>query len=570
MQEKSVSVKKIDITKLVLFLALLVIINVVSDKYFFRIDLTQEKLYTVSEQSKEILSDLDDIVYIKVYLDGELTIPLKKFQRSITELLDEFKVYGKRNFNYEFIDAFEDINPNDQQKILTDFASKGLQPINDVYKDADGTTTERYIIPGAFVVYNEIEVPINLLNDNAGKSGEENINSSIINLEYKLISTIRNLSQKEAKKVFILEGHGELDDVYIGDFMNELSKAFTIDRGEILGRHGVLDNYKAILIPQPTKEFSEADKFSLDQYAMQGGKIIWIVDGVNINIDSINTNGQTFAYPNQLNLDDMFFRYGVRLNYHLIEDLQSNFVPMNMALAGSPANWQPVPWQYYPLYSMGEHTPITKNLNMVWSRYASSFDTLGNRKSTQITPLLISSSATRIKQVPTIVSLAEWKNAENPRDFVSGSQIVGLLIEGKFNSVFKNRIITDFMTGVQTNFLENSVQTQMAFIADGDIVKNDVRFSAQGRPMVTRLGYDRYTRQTFGNKEFLSNLVHYMVDEKNLLQLKNKNIKIRLLDRTKVIEQKTTWQIINLFVPVLFALLIGLSVFFIRKKKYTR
>lgn len=568
MQTSQLNKKERNIFMFVAFLGLIFTLNYLSQITFFRIDLTKEKLYTLSDQTKDILTNLDEIIYIKVYLDGELTIPLKKFQRSVKEMLDEFKAYGGSNVNYEFIDPLENTDKQNRDKILTGFARKGLPPKNSVFQAADGTKTERYIIPGALVVYKEYEAPVNLLEDNSGRSGEQNINISTVNLEYKLINTIRNLSQKETHRIVLLEGHGELPDPEVGDFIRELSKSYAVDRGEINGRAGVMDGYAAVIIAQPKEKFSEADKFCIDQYIMQGGKVIWLVDGVTITLDSI-ADGETIAYPNDLNLDDMFFRYGVRFNYNLVQDLQCNFIPINMALTGNTPNFQPVSWPYFPLYTMPTNTVITKNLNMVWSQFPGSIDTIGNRDKVTITPLLVTSPATKSKNVPEIVSLSEWQDVNNPNDYQEGEKVTAVLIEGNLNSVFKNRITSEYEKPDTFQFHDHIENGQLAILADGDLIRNDVRYTSNG-PLVSPLGYDRYTQQTFGNKEFLMNLVHYMTDKNNLLNLKNKNIVIRLLDRSQIMAERKKWQIINLITPLLLTIILAVSFYFIRRHKYAQ
>jgi gliding-associated putative ABC transporter substrate-binding component GldG len=555
-----------DLTLLAGIIAIVVLFNLVNQNLFFRLDLTSEKRYTLSEDTKNILRELDDIVFIRVYLEGELNIPFKKFQDNIHDLLDEFRIYGKSNFQYEFVNPFEDESQDMQQKIIGQLYGKGLKPTNIYQRDEEGAKTEKIIFPSALVIYKNVEVPLNLLLNNPGLSADQNLNNSIESLEYNFISTIRNITNKQTEKIAFIEGHGELNELEVNDISLELSRSYQIDRGIIRGVPGVLDEYKAVIIAKPAKPFSEQDKFVIDQYVMQGGKVLWLIDAVQVSLDSL-INGETMAFIARLNIEDMLFRYGVRINPVLVQDVQCNVIPVNMALAGNPANFQPAPWLYYPLISPPDDHPVTQNLNMVYCRFANTIDTIEARSDIHKTPLLVSSRMSRIKNVPAIISLAEVQNTPRKDEFMHGGFLLGVLLEGRFESAFKNRGISRYFSDIPP-VTESGEKTKMAVIADGDIIRNDIRYNAQG-PSAQPLGYDRYTRQTFGNKDLLINLIQYLSDDNNLLELRGREFRIRLLNREKIRSEKSQWIAINMIVPSLIVILLGIVFYEARKRKFS-
>ncbi len=555
-----------DLVMLAGAVAIILLINVITQNLFFRMDLTSEKRYTLSQDSREILRDLNDIVFIRVYLEGDLNIPFKKFQDNIHDLLDEFKIYGKSNLQYEFLNPFEDESQEMQEKIIGQLYDKGLRPTNIRQRDKEGAVSEKIIFPSVLIGYKNIEIPLNLLLNNPGIGADQNLNNSIESLEYNFISTIKNIVSKKTEKIAFLEGHGELNELEVNDISHELSKSYQIDRGILHGIAGVLDEYKAVIVAKPTRQFSEQDKFVIDQYIMNGGKILWLIDAVQVSLDSL-VNGEGIAFIPQLNLDDMLFRYGVRINPVLVQDIQCNVIPVNMALRGNPVNFQPAPWLYYPLISPPDNHPVTRNLNLIYCRFANSIDTIGARKNIRKTPLLSTSQMSKIKKVPALVSLKEIQNTPQKQEFNASGLLLGVLLEGTFESTFKNRGLDQYFTE-QPQIKEIGVKTKMAIIADGDIIRNDVKFTAQG-PSIQALGYDRFTKQTFGNKEFLVNLIQYLADDNNLLELRGREFKIRLLDKEKLVSEKSKWMAVNMILPSLFVLLFGVFFYFVRKHRFS-
>lgn len=544
---------------------LLIFLNVVGQYLFFRLDLTSEKRYTLNSKTKSILRDLDELVYIRVYLDGELNISFQKFQDNIRDMLDEFKVYGKSDFQYEFVNPFEDADEELQNRIISDLFDRGLRPTNIHQRDKEGGVSEKIVFPGAILSYRDAEVPLNLLLNNPGQGPEENLNNSIESLEYTLISSIKNITNRRTEKIAFIEGHGELPEAEVNDISTELSKSFQIDRGQIQGQPGVLNDYKAVIIAKPSKPFPETDKFVLDQYLMQGGKILWMIDAVQVSLDSL-INGETMAFINDLNLDDLLFRYGVRVNPVLIQDIQCSVLPVNVALEGNTPNFQPAPWLYYPLFSPRQGHPVTQNMNFILSRFANSIDTLGSRSGIDKTVLLQSSEYSRTRNVPVLISLEEVGENPQPADFDRKNMITGVLLEGNFQSAFINRGIDAYYSD-PPEIIERGIASKMAVIADGDIIRNDVRYTPQGAA-ISPLGYDRFTRQTFGNKDFLVNLIHYLADDENLLELRGREFKLRLLDKEKIRSERTYWILFNMLLPPVIVILCGMAFLYIRRRRF--
>lgn len=547
-------------------IVLILLVNIIGQYAFFRLDLTSEKRYTLSEESKEIIHELDDIVFVRVYLEGELNIPFKKFQDNIQDLLDEFKIIGKSKLHYEFVNPLDKLSQEMQQQVIQELYEKGLRPTNIHQRDKEGGVSEKIVFPSAIVSYKSIEIPLNLLLNNPGESAEQNLNNSIEALEYSLISTIKNITDERTTKIAFIEGHGELNEQAVNDISIELSKSFQIDRGHIQGQPGVLDAYEAIVIAKPNETFSEPDKFVIDQYIMQGGKVLWLIDAVQVSLDSM-IGGETMAFIHDLNLSDILFRYGVRINPILVQDVHCGLIPVNVALRGNNPDFKAVPWLYDPLLTPQAGHPISQNLNFVWSRFANSIDTIGARLGIRKTILLKSSELSRTRKAPLLVSLEEVKETPARNEFNEPHMDAAVLLEGEFESAFVNRGMGNYYQNPPP-VIHKSKKTRMAVVADGDIIRNEVRLTDQG-PAISPLGYNRFTRETFGNKEFLTNLIHFLADDNNLLSLRGRDFKLRLLDKEKIQSERSKWIFINMIVPSFLVLLLGIGFLFLRKKRFS-
>ncbi len=558
--------KRKDITQLGLSALIVILIIYISQTAFFRIDLTEEKRYTLAGPTKEILGDLEDIVFIRIYLKGDLNIPFENFRKNIQETLDEFRVYAGENLQYEFVNPFEELTQREQNERLTELYDKGLQPTNIHSRDKEGGISEKIIIPGALIVYKNIEVPVNLLKNNPGYSAEQNINNSIESLEYEFISVINTLSGEKTDKIAFVEGHGELNEMQTGDITRGLANFYQVDRGQINGKPGILDEYKAVIIARPTEKFSEQDKYVIDQYIMRGGKVLWFIDPVNAHPDSLAL-GTTVALPYQLNISDQLFRYGIRLNADLLQDINCSVIPVNTAMPGNPPKFVPAPWLYYPLLEPSDNHPVTKNLSRVKSAFVSSIDTIEARGKVKKTVLLRTSASTKKVSLPAMISLQEIQNSPDPASFDNPYQSAAVLLEGIFDSNFRNRDPGQYIDDETVDFMESSSFNRMLVVSDGDIIRNDVQQTAEGT-RIFELGYDRFTRRNYANKDFVVNAVNYLTDQQGIIQLRSREFRLRLLDKTKIMKQRLTWQIINVAGPALLIIIIGVMFNLYRQRKY--
>ncbi len=561
--------KNFDQKNIILFILIIiiVIVNYISSIKFFRIDLTSEKRHTLSKQTKEIIKNLDNPVYIHIYIDGDLPIGFKRLQRTTKEMIEEFRAYAKSNVQYKFINPSESTNLEEREMIYTELADKGIQPISINLKDREGGMSQKLIFPGAIASYSGKELPVNLLENNPGLTGEENLNNSIEGLEYKFSSTIKRITTDEKLKIAFIEGNDELDEYEIADITAELAKYYIIERVTINGINHILDSYALVIIAKPLKPFIEKDKFIIDQYLMRGGKLFWLIDAVNLEAGSLSTQGSAFAFYQATNLEDQLFRYGVRINPVLVEDLQSAIIPVNTSIEGQQPNFVPAPWLYFPLINGSPEHPITRNLNMIKAEYISTIDTVGENYDLKKTVLLHSSDYSRIKIIPAMISISEVMEEQDERTFTNKYLSLGILLEGQFESVFQNRIITEYSENID-DFISRSKSTKMIVIADGDVIRNNVRQRADGY-IIEPLGYDRYTSHTFGNKQFIMNAVNYLTDESGLIELRSKEIELRLLNRQKIFQSRLKWQFVNIIIPCLVIILFGFIYNLIRKQRFS-
>ena len=564
---KKNELKRQHIIQLVLSLVILSLVVFISSKAFFRVDLTSEKRYTLSPETKTILTHINDVVYVKVYLEGDLPVGFKKLHNIIRETLDEFRVYAKTNVQYEFINPSESSDTKVRESQYADLANKGLKEVNIKSHDKEGGESEKKIFPGALITYNGNEIPVGLLRNNTTLTADENLNNSMQVVEYELIKGIFNLTNRNIQTIGFLDGQGELSRMQVADIARELSNYYKVDGVTISGRYNALDSFKAIIVAKPTKQFNEQDKFVLDQYIMNGGKVLWFVDEVNVNTDSL-ANGSTVGFINDLNIEDQLFTYGVRINPNLVQDVQCNKLPINVGTSADQPRLVRAPWLYYPLISPLVDHPVTGNLNLIWAKYASQIDTLAI-SNVKKTVLLKTSSNTKLVKAPLYIRLSEVKNNLDHSEFNKPNQCIAVLLEGRFPSLFRNRQVKDVLPGDVHSLKAESITTSMIVVADGDLIANDVRMSPKG-PMITALGFDKYSQQTFGNKEFVVNALDFLTNQSGLMTLRSKEFKLRLLDKTRIRDERFTWQMINTLLPVFLVIVFGIYYNSIRKKKYAK
>ncbi len=567
--KKKGNLREKHIFNVLLIIVVIIVLNIISKHIFFRLDLTSDKRYTLSQTTKDVVLKLSDEISIKLYLDGDLPVEFKRLQQSIIDLMEEYKVLNKESVCYEIINPYGIEDSKEKAELYNKLVELGLQPVNIQAKDAEGGVSQKPVFPGVLIRYNDVELAVNLLKNNPALPYNENLNNSIRTLEYELTSNIKALTDTTLEKVAFIEGHDELNQYEVGDITRELANYYQVDRGVINGTPGILDDYVAVVVARPQEKFNEADKFVLDQYLMNGGKILWLVEPVNIEMDSL-LNGRTMAFIRDLNLDDQLFTYGVRINPDLIKDIQCNVIPVKPNVDGVQSQFVPAPWLYYPLAGPNPLNPITSNLNYIKTQFVSSIDTVGGNSDVKKSVLLSSSKSTDLVTAPVFISLQEVNENPDQNKYNKSFQSMAVLLEGEFPSVFRNRSYSNYLEGsFDGEFKEKSKPTKMIVISDGDIIRNEVAYRPSS-PVIGKLGQDRFTRQTFGNKEFIVNAINYLTDETGLLNLRSREIKLRLIDKSKINtnSQKLVWQLVNTAAPIILVILVGLFYYFARKRKW--
>jgi gliding-associated putative ABC transporter substrate-binding component GldG len=546
----------------------IILVASVSSFLRLRYDLTEDKRFTLSEPTRHVLSHLKNDIYIQVYLDGDIPIPLKRLKRSVGEMLDEFRIASGRKIDFEFINPSGGKDAKQRETLYQTLENKGLNPINLHSGDAEGGLSQKIIFPGMIVNYNGIEVPVNFLNNNPAISSEQNILHSVEGLEYEMIQTIATLSSDTINKVAFIEGHGEIPEIETADITMNLARFFTIDRGVIGGKPGVLDKYAAVIIAGPEKVFNESDKLVLDQYIMNGGKVLWLIDEVAVNSDSL-VYGETVGLYRPLNIEDQLFRYGARINPAIVQDIECVQIRLMVMSGGIRQQVVPAPWVYYPLLKPSANHPITRNLNRVEGEFVNYIDTVGLDPAIRKSILLSTSEFSRTISPPVMISLKEAELIPAEKDFNKANLPVAVLLEGIFPSAFKNRMVGNLTDDKNLRIRSESKETRMIVIADADIIRNEVKRSGSNETPLT-LGKDKYTEQLYGNRDFLINCLNWLVDKNGIMELRSRELKLRLLNAQMIKSERFKWQMINIAGPIIIVILAALLYSYFRRKKYTR
>jgi ABC-2 type transport system permease protein len=544
-------------------IVIVILINVIGNYVFHRFDLTAEKRYSLSAATKKLLKELDDVVYFKVYLEGEFPAGFKRLRSETKEMLDEFRAYAGDNIQYTFINPSQNEDVNKNTEVYEQLYKAGLLPTSLQVKTENGEQNQ-IIFPGALVTYHEKTFPLQLLKAQVALGEEEVLNGSIENLEFEFASTILKLTTKVKDKIAIVEGHGELNGKNLEDITKALEEYYVVERVRLNNQLFSLRGFKAAIIAKPDSTFDEKDKYILDQFVMKGGRTLWLIDPVMASMDSLTKNNVTLGLANPINLEDIIFKYGVRMNTNLVLDVQSAPIPVLAGYQGNQPQYKYYPWVYFPVaFPFCDH-PIVKNLNAVKFEFASGIDTLNNREIKK-TILLASSQYSRSVNTPARIDLSILKKNPNPKEYYRRNIPLAVLLEGEFESVFKNRIAPAVSTSEEMAFKAQGVKTAMIIVSDGDVIKNQVQ-SSTGK--VYPLGYDRYTQQQFGNKTFILNCMNYLLDDSGLITVRTRDIQIRLLNKTIISEQKLKWQLICILSPIIIIMLYGLFSGWLREKRY--
>jgi len=564
--------------QLLISLLILLFVNIISYFIFTRVDLTAEKRYTLSESTKKYLKDIDDVVYFQVYLEGEFPAGFKRLRAETKEMLDEFRAYND-NIQYSFINPSEGDDMKKKQNTYEQLVNKGIQPTNIKVKTTDGSS-QQWIFPGALVSYKQKEVAVQLFTNQLGTPSDQVLNNSVQNLEYNLINAVRKLLVKQKPRIAFTRGHGELDNLRLADILFSLSDYYDVDTVNINGKINslmvrgtkekpLLNKYRALIIAQPDSAFNEKDKYFIDQFVMHGGRVLWLLDPVFANMDSLQRTNQTIGIAIDRNLDDMLFNYGVRINTNLLLDMNALPIPAVTGQYGGQPKVELLPWYYFPVIIPSSKHPIVSNLNAIKMEFVSTIDTVGG-KGIKKTVLLSSSKYSNVVNTPARISLDLLQSVPDERRYNKSNLSVAVLLEGSFKSVYLNRISPELVSDVASfDYKEKSPETKMIVVSDGDVIKNQVDKKTKNP---YPLGYDQYTGETFGNKEFIMNCVDYLCDDSGIISVRSREVKMRLLDPKKINNSgtKLSMQLINTVGPVLLVLLFGLIQLIVRKFRYTK
>ena len=542
-------------TKNTLFLITgLIILNFINQSFYQRFDLTSNNRYTLSKTTKTIISKIDKPLFINIYLEGDFPSEFKRLQAETAQYLEELAAKNSKiKINF--------INPDTQRETLI---KKGMLP-SQLTVEEDGKLSEAIIFPWAEINYNKKNEVISLLPTSIVSSQREQLKKAIENLEYSFSNAIHSITQKKRKKVAILSGNGELADIYQYSFLSAIAKKyrlakFTLDSVASNASKTLedLSHLDLAIIAKPTEKFTEKEKFVLDQFIANGGKTVWMLDNVQADQDSLVNTGKMLAYPRDLNLTDLLFNYGIRISTSLIKDVSAAQIPVATGQIGNQTQFKNLDWLYHPLVNGNPNHPITKNIAPIRLQFANQIDTLKNN--IKKTPLLVSSLSTQEVRTPKRIALQSIAEKTIESDYNDGNILFAVLLEGEFNSAYKNRV-----KPFETSLLkEKSRENRMIIIADGDVGKNQV---LKEKPY--DLSKDKWTNQQFGNKEFLLNAVDYLLDDSGLIQLRSKSLQIRMLDKQKAFKERSYWQFLNVGLPLILLFVFGIIFNYLKKRKYS-
>ncbi len=567
-----------------LFAAIFVIIflNIIGNYIYTRFDLTSEKRYTLSNATKRLLKDIDETVLVRVYLEGnELPPDFVRLQNETKEMLNQFRAYNKY-IEYEFVNPTDFDDPKEQQVFYQKLAQKGIQPSQIEIKTPDGLK-QQLVIPAADVMYKGQETSVQLLLGQRYVSEAELINNSVQALEYTLTDAIRRLSRTEKQRIAFLQGHGELERHAIYDIQLALTDYYAMENITLDGNinsltERVIDSkdstnisfrnkFKLLVVPKPTKPFSDEDLYIIDQFVMYGGRVLWLIDGLDIEMDSLANRSQTMAMRMDLGLgfDEMMFTYGVRINSNLIMDIRCMPIPMAGGSMGNNPQIEFRPWYYFPeVVPLSKH-PIVKNLDVIKSEFVNSIDIIDNE--IRKTVLLTTSEYTRVVNAPAIVDLNVAQTEPDPRLFNKANLPIAVLLEGAFKSPWKNRLSPTFTDIPEMGYRSEGDTTKMIVISDGDIIKNAFNYR-QNYPYP--LGYDKYTNTMYANKTFILNAINYLCGDEDYMESRSREIKIRKLNVAQIKENRLMYQVINTVVPIVIVIVSGVAIVLIRKNRYKK
>jgi len=557
------------IVRLAIMAGILVLVNILASRFHRGFDLTKEKRFTLSDATKNMLKDMKEVAVVDVYLTGKFPAGFQRLSEATRERLQSFKDYGGSKIVFRFADPFEGRSESEKTQIAKSLYDKGIEPVSLNVK-GDQNSSEQIIYPYALVQYQGKSMPVKLLENHLGMSPLEVLNYSESLLEYKLASAIHKLQAPGKPRIAYIMGHGEQLGAHTYDLFLTLRQHYFVDTLDLTAEYRINDAvYNAIIINKPTMPFDEKEKFKIDQFIMHGGHVLWAVDMLHTPVDSLQNSGQFITQDYGLNLDDQFFKYGMRVNYDLIEDVQCNQVPL---ITGTLGNGQPQielrPWTFLPIFTPTSKHPIVNNMDAIMGSFANSIDTIQNVGITK-TILLESSNYSRTTSHPARVSLSMIKYNPDPKLFNRPNRPVAVLAEGKFYSLYNNRMPPSFLNLLRDSLKYNfksavDSSNSMIVIADGDMMLNRMSRSRG----FSEMGYWEYTQSLFANKNFILNCLEYLTDPHSLLEARNKDLKLRLLDTKRAKDEELKWQAINVGMPIVLVLIFASAYLFFRKRRY--
>lgn len=549
--------------KILILVVGLIALNVVSNYIFKRFDLTQDKRYTLSETTLDILKNAKEPLHVDVFLEGNFPPEFKRLQTETKQMLEELKAYNS-NIIFQFVNPLE--NPDEAEAVMKSFYERGLTPIK-ITVDEKGKQSQEVVYPWAIATYKNKSTKLSLLKNKMGQSTEEKVVSSVQHLEYAFADAFQKITTEKKKKIAVIKGKKELADVLKADFLqtvrdNYFIAPFPLDsvksNPELFSK--ALKTFDLAIIAKPKSAFTDEEKQVLDQFIIHGGKTLWLIDAVDIDMENLNKTGSTLAFPMDLGLNDMFFKYGFRINPVLIKDMQAVPIALATGNRGSETQYQNYPWMYSPYVFTESKHPVVNNMDGIKFEYANPIDTLKNGINKTI--LLKSSPYSKKVGTPVEVNLEMVNEKPDTQDYLPGNLPVSILLEGKFHSVFENRVLAF----KDATFKSTDKKSKMIVVSDGDVIKNQL--DEHGQPM--ELGFDKWTNQVYANKEFLMNCVNYLLDDNGLINIRSKQVDLPLLDKEKVSENYTYTQFLTVGLPLVILGCFGIAFTYLRKRRFSK
>lgn len=559
------------VLRLVIMAAILVCINMLAARFHKGIDLTKERRFTLSPATQKLLTNMKEQAVITVYLKGKFPAGFQRLSDATRERLQTFKEYAGNHIVFRYMDPFEGKSEDEKAAIYKELSAKGIEPVNLQVQNTDEGYAQQIVFPWALVQYNGRETAVRLLENNLGKSPWENLNYAESLLEFKFANAINKLNHPAPYDIAYIMGNGESLGINTFDLLTTLASVYHVDTLDLTNSIKIPSTYSAIIINRPTQTFNDKDKFKIDQYIMNGGRVLWAIDVLQTPMDSLQKSQQFITTDYDLQLDDQLFKYGVRINHDLIEEYQQCLpIPITVGMIGNNPDIQLRPWIYFPVFLPSSTHPIVKNMDYVMGRFVSSIDTIKNPE-VKKTILLESSKYSRVEASPVRVSLSMLNYKLSPQMFNDPYHPAAVLLEGKFHSVFQNRLTMQFMQVLKDSLKMDFKQqadsnTSMIVISDGNIMEND--FTQSLGP--TEIGYWKFTKQRFANKEFILNCLEYLTDHSGLIEARSKDVRLRLLDAGRVKNEKVKWRVINIGLPIVLVALFATVYTFFRKRRYEK